>query len=115
MGAAGAMKRSINAGEKAYQAEVKRLSLASSLGKPETLSGPVLTIRMIETIVSSSAQSAANRATTEALRKEVGQLKTTVRQIRQDWLRPVLYGFGGAMTGGGLVAFAIVRWLAGHY
>lgn len=109
------MKRPINPGQKAYDAEVKRLSLASSLGKPEALSGPVLTIRMIETIVSSSAQAAANRATTEALRKEVRQLKAVVRQIRQDWLRPVLYGLSGAITGGGLVAFAIVRWLAGHY
>lgn len=109
------MKRTINAGEKAYQAEIKRLSLASALGKPESLSGPVLTIRMIETIVSSSAQSAANRATTEALRKEVRQLKSLVRQVGQNWLRPVLYGFGGAMTGGGLVAFIMTHWLAGHY
>lgn len=115
MGTSDTMKRPINAGEKAYQAEVKRLSLASSLGKPEALSGPVLTIRMIETIVSSSAQSAANRATTEDLRKEVRQLKSLVRQVRQDWLRPVLYGFGGAISGGIIVAFVMIRWLAGHY
>lgn len=109
------MRRTIDAGQKAYDEEIKRLSLASSLGKPEALSGPVLTIRMIETIVSSSAQAAANRATTEALRKEVRQLKAVVQQVRQDWLRPVLYGFGGAIFGGALVAFALVRWLSGHY
>ena len=115
MGASGPMKRPINPGQKAYDAEVKRLSLASSLGKPEALSGQVLTIRMIETIVSSSAQAAANRATTEDLRKEVRQLKSLVRRVRQDWLRPILYGLGGAITGGGIVAFIMARWLAGHY
>lgn len=109
------MKRAINAGEKAYRDEIKRLSLASSLGKPEALSGTVLTIRMIETIVASSAQAAASRAMTDSLAAEVRRLRMAMKRAEHDWLRPVLYGLGGAISGGGIVAFCMIRWLAGHY
>lgn len=109
------MRQPINAGEKAYQDEVARLSLASSLGKPEALSGPVLTIRMIETIVASSAQAAASRAMTDSLAAEVKRLRIAVKRAESNWLRPVLYGLGGAVSGGGIVAFCMIRWLSGHY
>lgn len=107
------MKRDVS--REAFQAEIKRLSLASTLGKPEALSGPVLTIRMIETIVQSAAQAAANRAAAEALSQDIKRLRYAVRRKEQNWLRPVLYGLGGAITGGGLVAFIMIKWLAGHY
>lgn len=68
----------------AYAAEKKRLGLAATLGKPDALSGSVLTIRMIETIIEAAAQSAASRAATEALRDEVEDLRFEVKQLRRQ-------------------------------
>jgi hypothetical protein len=99
----------------AEKAVIARLQSPAGLGKPEALSGAVLTLRMIDAATQSAAQAAASRAATEALALEVRQLRGIVRQVRQDWLRPVLYGFGGAISGGALVAFAMVHWLTGHY
>lgn len=99
----------------AEKAVIARLQSPAGLGNPEALSGAVLTLRMIDAATQSAAQAAASRAATEALAVEVRQLRSIVRRVRQDWIRPVLYGFGGAMAGGGIVAFIIARWLAGHY
>lgn len=107
------MKRDVS--KEAFQAEIKRLSLASTLGKPEALSGPVLTIRMIETIVQSAAQAAANRAAAEALSQDIKRLRYAVRRREQNWLQPLLYGLGGAFIGGSIVAFITIRWLTEHY
>lgn len=98
----------------AEKAVIARLQSPAGLGKPDGLSGPVLTLRMIDAATQSAAQAAASRAATEALALEVKQLRGIVRRVGQDRLRPVLYGFFGAITGGGLVAFIMTRWLAGH-
>lgn len=54
---------------------ISRMKSPAELGKPEGLSGTVLTLRMIDSAIQSAAQAAASRAAAEALADEVRQLK----------------------------------------
>lgn len=107
--------RAQKAASAAKRAVIERLKSPAGLGKPEGLSGAVLTLRMIDAAIQAAAQAAASRAASEALADEIRGIRSAMRRAQRDWLRPVLYGFGGAISGGAIVAFAMVRWLAGHY